>query len=311
MTVDVGAPIISIDTGGRHPGRRARPRRRRRGDRGAKIGEMTADGRIATLVGLVRPIAAASRRPRRPARRTERPRAAAPDPVGGRPVAPPPPPAPVRLQRNGVETPVPNAAVRRRSPRHRSASWQGTGGRSRVDPSRGTGRRDHPAGRRERRPRRDDASPRRPLRHRLLPARRRSGRPDSVAGAPGSDQGCPQGDGGGHGRQRLHRAACAGIPDRRRHRDDGAAASGCGRPSGVRRREDDAADVRGPGGAQAIPRTPDDQRVLGRDRPQRDRLQALRQSRHRRGHRPRDWSSPTSRAPTGWRCTSWRRARPR
>ena len=56
VTVDVGTPIISIDTdpGGavrfRSP---AAPLPRRSEDGGAKIGEMTADGRIATLVGYV------------------------------------------------------------------------------------------------------------------------------------------------------------------------------------------------------------------------------------------------------------------
>ncbi len=69
ITVDVGTPIISIDT---DPGgsEAAAPTPELSsadsGEGGAKIGEMTADGRIATLVGYVSAGAATTRRVRKP-----------------------------------------------------------------------------------------------------------------------------------------------------------------------------------------------------------------------------------------------------
>src|SRR4051795_3201326 len=101
QTVDVGAPILSIDTAEAGPGPgSAEPT-------GAKIGETGADGRVANLVGYGarpgsvtrrrrRPRAAAPR-PGRAPRRRRRPGAAPPGlPAGGaetgRPAAPPPPP---------------------------------------------------------------------------------------------------------------------------------------------------------------------------------------------------------------------------
>ena len=93
ITVDVGTPIISIDT---DPGRLRRPgtarlHRPTQDEPGAKIGEMTADGRIATLVGYVSAGAAVGRRARKPTAATRVddlgfdvqrvPRVAAPGPV--------------------------------------------------------------------------------------------------------------------------------------------------------------------------------------------------------------------------------------
>jgi 2-oxoisovalerate dehydrogenase E2 component (dihydrolipoyl transacylase) len=73
VTVDVGTPIITVDTdpGASEP---ARPAAGPVGSgvgpatdpAGAKIGEMTADGRIATLVGYTSAAAASTRRRRRP-----------------------------------------------------------------------------------------------------------------------------------------------------------------------------------------------------------------------------------------------------
>lgn len=56
ITVEVGTPIIAVDTGGEV----AAP-----ASEGAKIGEVAADGRIATLVGFVDTTVGTTRRPRR------------------------------------------------------------------------------------------------------------------------------------------------------------------------------------------------------------------------------------------------------
>src|SRR5947209_2922558 len=66
ITVDVGTPIISIDTDPGDAVDPAPPAGPEAGQEvGAKIGEMTADGRIATLVGYVSAGPAAGRRPRK------------------------------------------------------------------------------------------------------------------------------------------------------------------------------------------------------------------------------------------------------
>ena len=64
-TVNVGSPIITIDTDpdGAEPS--VADSGAASGETGAKIGEMTADGKIATLVGYVSTNAATTRRPRR------------------------------------------------------------------------------------------------------------------------------------------------------------------------------------------------------------------------------------------------------
>ncbi|SDO78770.1 pyruvate dehydrogenase E2 component (dihydrolipoamide acetyltransferase) [Nakamurella panacisegetis] len=64
VTVDVGTPIISIDT---EPGGSSAPAPEAptAENGGAKIGEMTADGRIATLVGYVSAAPASARRARK------------------------------------------------------------------------------------------------------------------------------------------------------------------------------------------------------------------------------------------------------
>ncbi len=92
ITVDVGTPIISIDTD--PDGSDAPEPQTASADQdepGAKIGEMTADGRIATLVGYVSAGAAVGRRARKPTAATRVddlgfdvqrvPRVAAPGPV--------------------------------------------------------------------------------------------------------------------------------------------------------------------------------------------------------------------------------------
>ncbi len=69
VTVDVGTPIISIDVdpdGSDTPTATAASSAGTEEEAGAKIGEMTADGRIATLVGYVSAGPATGRRSRRP-----------------------------------------------------------------------------------------------------------------------------------------------------------------------------------------------------------------------------------------------------
>ena len=82
--------------------------------------------------------------------------------------------------------------------------------------------------------------------------------------------------------QRLHRAARHGVPRRRRHRDHGAAHAAAGLPR-VRRRAAEPAGVRRQGGLPRAAPHPGAQRVVGRGQPG-DRLQALRQPRHRRSN---------------------------
>ena len=74
VTVDVGTPIITVDTdpgAGPLPDSAPAPAAApaaaaaETGEGGAKIGEAQADGRIATLVGLVDPNAGTTRRARR------------------------------------------------------------------------------------------------------------------------------------------------------------------------------------------------------------------------------------------------------
>lgn len=60
ITVEVGTPIIAVDTGGEVAAPAAPT-----GTEGAKIGEVAADGRIATLVGFVDTTVGTTRRPRR------------------------------------------------------------------------------------------------------------------------------------------------------------------------------------------------------------------------------------------------------
>jgi pyruvate dehydrogenase E2 component (dihydrolipoamide acetyltransferase) len=97
QTVDVGAPILSIDTAEAAPGPGpAEPT-------GAKIGETGADGRVANLVGY-------GARPGSVTRRRRRPGAAPPGPPAGgaetgRPAAPPPPP-PATRSTNGSAAPA-------------------------------------------------------------------------------------------------------------------------------------------------------------------------------------------------------------
>ena len=71
-------------------------------------------------------------------------------------------------------------------------------------------------------------------------ARRRQREPaparSAPAASPGGERrepirGRPQGHRGGHGGQRVHRAARDRVPGRRRHRDDGAARPGCEPPA--------------------------------------------------------------------------------
>jgi pyruvate dehydrogenase E2 component (dihydrolipoamide acetyltransferase) len=106
QTVDVGVPIITIDTDPNSETTApvaAAPAT----EAGAKIGEMTADGRIATLVGYVSAGPAAGRRPRR---------AAEPAPVNGAAVAAqvapaPAAPSPAPVPPAGPVEPVPAAPV--------------------------------------------------------------------------------------------------------------------------------------------------------------------------------------------------------
>ena len=85
--------------------------------------------------------------------------------------------------------------------------------------------------------------------------------------------------------ERVHRAARHRVRHLRRHGDDGAARPGR-RAARVPRRQGLAAAVRRQGGAPRRAAHPGDQLDLGRGG-RRDRAQALRQPRHRRGHRPR------------------------
>lgn len=95
VTVDVGTPIITVDTDpgagplpDSAPAPAAAPAAAEAGEGGAKIGEAQADGRIATLVGLVDPNAGTTRRARRGRCGAAEPAAVAPAP------APEPEPAP-------------------------------------------------------------------------------------------------------------------------------------------------------------------------------------------------------------------------
>ncbi len=68
VTVDVGAPIITIATGARAPSAATEVAPQTPAgddDPGTKIGEMTADGKIATLVGYVSTNVSTARRPRK------------------------------------------------------------------------------------------------------------------------------------------------------------------------------------------------------------------------------------------------------
>ena len=92
-TVQVGAPIIAIETvGDPAPSTAAAGSAAGLSDNGAKIGEAGADGRIATLVGYGPRQGTASRRPRRTTGDAPVP-PVVPEPPAA-PEPPPPPPAP-------------------------------------------------------------------------------------------------------------------------------------------------------------------------------------------------------------------------
>ena len=163
-----------------------------------------------------------------------------------------PPPAPRRRHRRRRGSAAPRR--RHRRARHRGlprspcraavgrtgrapatgAAGQAAGPQARPRPRRRPARRRRHRGRRGDHPRRRRAplGGRRTRHPRARPADARGRR---AGGAPGADPRRPQGHRGGHGGQRVHRAARHGVPRRRRHGDDGAARPAAGRP-GVRRR---------------------------------------------------------------------------
>ena len=305
QTVDVGTPIIEVDTdphgrGSRSPSARARRRRRRDRARAPRRRE-PARGR-SSPAGPTR-----SRRPA-PARRGAAPAAAAGAPA---------PVATAVLVGYGVAEAA--AAAARRAPdgrRRRTAPRSATATRHALakPPVRKLARElgvdldsVTPTGPGGIVTREDVLAPRGPGRGahaRHLPRRRRTrgsasgtvsvGRPpDARAGEVGA-----QAHRRGHGGQRVHRAARHGVPHGRRHRDDEAGRAPARRPR-VRRRPRHARCSSPPRRCcSPCAGTRRSTRQLGRGRAG-DRLQALRQPRHRGGDPARARRARTSRTRTG------------
>ena len=258
VTVEVGTPIITIDTDRTPASARRRVGSRPAGAPRRDTGSARRSARWPRTAGSP-PWSATCRRGRH-----RRPAAAARGPGPAR--------WPPSSRRGNGDRPAGRrsraaAAPLAAPPVRKLAKDLGVDLRS-VHASRG-GRRDQPGGRR------DDAaaandSRRRP---RPVPAERRR-RPR----APDPGQGDPQGHRGRDGGQRVHRAARHRVPDRRRDPDDGAAGPAA-RPAGIRRRSSSTpAGLRRPRGLPGGPADPGDQRGV-RDRRRRagpDRGQAVR-----------------------------------
>ena len=265
-TVEVGAPIISIDDGTRRvAGGPARDGPPAPGVHraGTKIGEVTADGKIATLVGYVAAsgpaarTAAADRLRRRRFRRRRAGRL-----LDGR-----------RTRRSAAPAPVRCASSAKDLGSRTSADSTGSGEDGVIT------RDDVQTGR--------TGAPGRSRGRGIPPLSRTTGRRTSPTASGGCRSRASARRPRGHGGQRLHRAARLGLPHRRRDRDD-APAPPAASPVGVQRGQDHPADVRCPGGVQGDRADARRQRVVGRRGPG-DRLQELRQPRHRGRHpaRPR------------------------
>ena len=171
-TVAVGTPIISIDTdpgAGGPGGPGTTPRRVNGHGAGAKIGEVTADGRVATLVGYTSAAAATSAGRATPRRRPP-PRRMRQSSPRARPMSETPPAPAQRPARNSLAATVARTPCRCRGTpathrwrRRRSASWRRTSGSTCEPYPHPAGRRDQPGGCGKRQPQQPISSRRRGL----------------------------------------------------------------------------------------------------------------------------------------------------